>query len=125
MLHVAQHHNVHGQLLASAALAHVSTTIRAITTACVHTHSFADASRTLVKLTNDTLCVCLLCAPHNVQSRQQAVVDLLDDSWEEVRSAALSLLKALLQPTAATGRCADLQSFVAFAEGYDKVCIVL
>jgi predicted anti-sigma-YlaC factor YlaD len=65
----------------------------------------------------------ILCV--NVQSQQQAVVDLLDDGWEEVRSAALSLLKALLQPTAAAGRCADLQSFVAFAEGYDKVYTIL
>jgi predicted anti-sigma-YlaC factor YlaD len=92
------------------------------TTACVRAHPSTYDSRPLVKLANDTLCVCLIYASYNVQSQQQAVVDLLDDSWEEVRGAALSLLKALLQPTAATGRCADLQSFVAFAEGYDKVC---
>jgi class 3 adenylate cyclase len=54
----------------------------------------------------------------------QAIVDMLDDGWEEIRNACLSLLSSLLRMDEdRDDECpsSDLQSFIAFAEGYEKL----
>ncbi len=52
----------------------------------------------------------------------QAIVDMLDQNWEEIHSVTLALLKSLLRKqNRRDSPPSDLQSFVAFAEGYEKL----
>ncbi len=52
----------------------------------------------------------------------QAIVDMLDESWEEILTATLALLTSLLRKQNHRGSpTSDLQSFVAFAEGYERL----
>eukprot|EP01084_Bolivina_argentea_P298200 513841_1 len=52
----------------------------------------------------------------------QAIVDMLDVNWEEIHTATLALLTSLLhKQNHRESPPSDLQSFVAFAEGYKKL----
>ncbi len=52
----------------------------------------------------------------------QAIVDMLDQNWEEIYNATLALLTSILRKqNCRESPTSDLQSFVAFAEGYEKL----
>ncbi|CAM9627731.1 unnamed protein product [Pylaiella littoralis] len=56
-----------------------------------------------------------------VPTGMQALVDLLDDRWDEVRHQAVSLLAAFLTEDGGVPPPVDLQNFVAFQDGFDKL----
>ncbi|CAN0451780.1 unnamed protein product, partial [Ectocarpus sp. 12 AP-2014] len=56
-----------------------------------------------------------------VPTGMQALVDLLDDRWDEVRHQTVSLLAAFLTEQRGVPPPVDLQNFVAFQDGFDKL----
>ncbi|CAM9246457.1 unnamed protein product [Ectocarpus sp. 13 AM-2016] len=56
-----------------------------------------------------------------VPTGMQALVDLLDDRWDEVRNQTVSLLAAFLTEQGGVLPPVDLQNFVAFQDGFDKL----
>ncbi|CAN0117924.1 unnamed protein product [Ectocarpus sp. 8 AP-2014] len=56
-----------------------------------------------------------------VPTGMQTLVDLLDDRWDEVRHQTVSLLAAFLTEQGGVPPPVDLQNFVAFQDGFDKL----
>eukprot|EP00752_Nemacystus_decipiens_P003235 g2993.t1 len=56
-----------------------------------------------------------------VPTGMQALVDLLDDRWDEVRHQGVSLLATFLTEEGEMSPPVDLQNFVAFQDGFDKL----
>ncbi|CAM9118941.1 unnamed protein product [Scytosiphon promiscuus] len=71
----------------------------------------------LLKAERGRVCAQLVGVPAGMQ----ALVDLLDDRWDEVRHQTVSLLAAFLTGEGGVSAPIDLQNFVAFQDGFDKL----